>query len=265
VEFHYGVQSKKKFHPRTHIGTYLGPATNHCVPQLINFPGARIYIGGRSVVIGDIVRIVKYPSNQFRNIPGFLALKLAEDSEEPLFADDDDVLQPSVSDHRPLSAPPTPVVEDLKHEDRKEHVSGESQPLVSEASDSPPSQSSPSSLADASRSRSIRSTPGRTPGYFLGMSAENIEERELDDYLDDTDYDFLAPDPKSRKEALKCTDKDSWIHAERLELQQLLDKQVFKVVPIPKGTSVLPVKFVYKRKFNSAGQFLKHKVRLTIF
>ena len=66
----------------------------------------------------------------------------------------------------------------------------------------------------------------------------------------------------TRREMLQQPDRDEFIAAEGVEIQNLEDHHVMEWIDIPPGTRLLRSKFTYKRKRNSAGKIEKHKARL---
>jgi hypothetical protein len=70
------------------------------------------------------------------------------------------------------------------------------------------------------------------------------------------------PDPTSLSEALNSSEGDNWLEATVSEVCSLLSKGTFEVVDIPDGKKPVAVKWVFKRKFDAFGNFLKYKVRL---
>jgi len=92
-----------------------------------------------------------------------------------------------------------------------------------------------------------------------------------DDIVDDlrspdeagvSDIDRMPDVVPTRREMLQQPDRDEFIAAEGVEIQNLEDHHVMEWIDIPPGTRLLRSKFTYKRKRNSAGKIEKHKARL---
>lgn len=73
-----------------------------------------------------------------------------------------------------------------------------------------------------------------------------------------------TPDPRSYEEAMSATDKQQWKEAMEKEVKSLMAMDVFKPVhSIPTGARPMDTKWVYKKKYDAAGKYVKHKARLT--
>ena len=67
------------------------------------------------------------------------------------------------------------------------------------------------------------------------------------------------------KQAMQSEERDKWMAAIYAEFKTLEDLQTFVVVyfeDIPKGTMIIPTKWVLKVKYTSEGEYIKHKARL---
>jgi hypothetical protein len=71
------------------------------------------------------------------------------------------------------------------------------------------------------------------------------------------------PTPVTLEEALAGEQGAEWKAAADLEMQQLMDNEVFKAVRKPRGAPVVKNKFVFKVKARQDGAVDKYKVRLT--
>ena len=86
----------------------------------------------------------------------------------------------------------------------------------------------------------------------------------LDDMVDDSNIDTsqaIQDEFTTRAEMLKQPDSQQFIEAERVEIQQMEDRDVMKWIDLPKGARVVSSKFVYKRKRDKKGEVKKHKCR----
>jgi len=66
----------------------------------------------------------------------------------------------------------------------------------------------------------------------------------------------------SRREMLLHPDRDQFIIAEQVEVENMTKNGVFKVVKLPKGARAIGSKFTYKIKVNEHGKVIQHKARL---
>ena len=68
--------------------------------------------------------------------------------------------------------------------------------------------------------------------------------------------------PTTRKQALKCEQKELWLEAEQKEILSITAKQVLEGAILPKGRRLLQTKWVYKIKHGANGEIKSYKVRL---
>ena len=69
-------------------------------------------------------------------------------------------------------------------------------------------------------------------------------------------------EPSHRKYMLLCKDKVKWETCEREELNSIEQNEVWMKTPVPTGTKVIPLKWVYKLKKDRLGNNIRHKCRL---
>eukprot|EP00798_Chlamydomonas_sp_ICE-L_P030355 gene30355-biopygen16224 len=139
-----------------------------------------------------------------------------------------------------------------------------------------PSQSQPDKL-------SARGAEGRLVGYVPGSTSmyQLIELKRkmspvvynpvflsmmvLDDIVTSTVAGTSAagvpPDPFSLSEAMASHERDGWLDATVSEVCILLEKGTFRVVDKP-DRPVVSTKWVFKRKVDAFGNFVKYKARL---
>lgn len=95
--------------------------------------------------------------------------------------------------------------------------------------------------------RPVRSTAGKAPSRF-------------DDYhVYSASSDF---EPKSYTEAIRCPDKDKWIHAMNQELEAINQSQAWDLVDLPESRTAVGSKWVFKRKQDQEGNTIQYKARL---
>jgi len=70
------------------------------------------------------------------------------------------------------------------------------------------------------------------------------------------------PDPPNEKVALSGPDADLWKQAMDEEMVSLLGNNTWSIVPLPAGVKPVPVKWVFKKKRNAAGNVERYKARL---
>eukprot|EP00798_Chlamydomonas_sp_ICE-L_P015044 gene15044-biopygen24097 len=71
----------------------------------------------------------------------------------------------------------------------------------------------------------------------------------------------VPPDPSSLSEAMASHERDGWLDATISEVCSLLEKGTFRVVDKP-DRPVVSTKWVFKRKVDAFGNFVKYKARL---
>jgi hypothetical protein len=70
--------------------------------------------------------------------------------------------------------------------------------------------------------------------------------------------------PRSAREALNGPERDQWKHAIDEEMRSLTNFQVFSTLTehLPEGEKAIPSKWVFTKKADMVGNYLKHKARL---
>ena len=74
----------------------------------------------------------------------------------------------------------------------------------------------------------------------------------------------LQPDPTSLDEALGGDEAPMWKQAMQDEYNALMGNKTWELEPLPPGTRKLPVKWVFKRKRDAAGNIERYKARLVV-
>ena len=69
-------------------------------------------------------------------------------------------------------------------------------------------------------------------------------------------------DPTTYWDAIKRPDSKLWIEAMRKEIDTLVERGTWEIVPQPKGHNIVGSKFVYKLKLRHDGSIDKYKARL---
>lgn len=72
---------------------------------------------------------------------------------------------------------------------------------------------------------------------------------------------LAVKDPQTFQEAVSVSDRAEWITAMEAEINSLIDKDAFDLVPLPKGKKDIGSKWAYKTK-TSNGVFEKRKACL---
>jgi hypothetical protein len=100
------------------------------------------------------------------------------------------------------------------------------------------------------------------PSNIIG----NISERTLRNrsHIAFLSFQDGIPIPKTKKEALNAEDSASWKTAIDTEMQSLRDFKVFLRISdtLPIGEKAIPTKYVFSKKGDMIGNYLKHKARL---
>ena len=71
-------------------------------------------------------------------------------------------------------------------------------------------------------------------------------------------------EPSHRKYMFLCKEKVKWKTGEREELNSIEENEVGMKTPVPTGTKVIPLKWVYKLKRDRLGNLIRHKCRLVV-
>lgn len=104
-------------------------------------------------------------------------------------------------------------------------------------------------------------------GYYSAFAAGMSKSKSLSLPLPPASAlhrDQLPPEPQNYHEALRHLFKDGWMGAIGLEIRNLLRKGAFTKVPKAQalGKQVIPLKWVFKYKFDEHGYLVKFKARL---
>ena len=75
------------------------------------------------------------------------------------------------------------------------------------------------------------------------------------------DVNHLPPEPTTLREAQASAEWPKWQRARKSEMDEQLARQVWKVVPRPKGKTVLGTKAIFKEKIGKDGRIEKYKCR----
>ena len=76
-------------------------------------------------------------------------------------------------------------------------------------------------------------------------------------------YAVLLPgEPATYSEAIECAQSDDWLAAMREEMDSLHKSETWELVDLPSGRSPVKCKWVFRLKFNSAGETTRYKARL---
>lgn len=73
---------------------------------------------------------------------------------------------------------------------------------------------------------------------------------------------LAAKDPQSYREAMESGERDKWVESMVKEMESLIDKDVFELVPLPKGKRAIGCRWHYRTKFNTDKSVDKKKARL---
>ena len=77
----------------------------------------------------------------------------------------------------------------------------------------------------------------------------------------------LPPEPQNFKEMEAHPHNQEWLNATTAEFNKLLENGTAKIVPIPDEVhqrDIIPLKWVWKYKFDEDGYLTKHKARLCV-
>jgi hypothetical protein len=71
-------------------------------------------------------------------------------------------------------------------------------------------------------------------------------------------------DPKTFSQAMRCLDRNEWLMAVEIELNNIRRHEVWVVAPMKTSTRLLDTVWVFKRKYNADGELLKYKAHLCV-
>ena len=75
------------------------------------------------------------------------------------------------------------------------------------------------------------------------------------------DVNNLPPEPKTLREAQASPEWPNWQRVRKSKMDGQLARQVWGVIPRPKGKTVLGTKTIFKRKIGKGGRIEKYKYR----
>lgn len=109
-----------------------------------------------------------------------------------------------------------------------------------------------------------RSTRNRTVPSRYGFSAraKAVSNTLLHHNVPLLTAMVATSDPQSFRGAIASADREEWIKAMALEMESLVNKNVFELVPLPKGMRAIGCRWAYKTKLKVDGSIEKHKARL---
>jgi len=113
----------------------------------------------------------------------------------------------------------------------------------------------PAPSANVSKRGRVRRQPMKYNPVFLALAV-------LENAVTVTNTSLAPPDPKTLKEALSTPEAADWMDATVSEVTSLLEKGTFEVVDIPEDKTLVDTKWVFKRKVDAFGNFVKMKTRL---
>lgn len=104
---------------------------------------------------------------------------------------------------------------------------------------------------DVSVSRPVRSTRGNIPERYRGYDMTSLMAENAS-----------PDDPLTYEEAMASHDKEEWSNAMESEYNSLVKNKVWSLVDRPEGENIVKCKWVFKKKFDTAGKLTKYKARL---
>ena len=157
---------------------------------------------------------------------------------------------------------PTPALTDEQLEavthypvdDAADHISQQS--LESDEQEEKRQDGDDYQAPEGSTDRRYPNRERRPPSYYAPGSSFFATAFSVINYLD--------CDPKTIDEALQQHDAKEWKKAISSELKSHSKHGTWKVVSRKKGVKPLSTKFVFLRKYNNAGQVIRHKARLVV-
>ena len=67
--------------------------------------------------------------------------------------------------------------------------------------------------------------------------------------------------PTTRKQAMKCPQKELWIEAEKKEIESIQRKEVLQPAKLPRGKKLIRTKWLYRVKYGAGGEMKSYKAR----
>ncbi len=126
---------------------------------------------------------------------------------------------------------------------------------IKEQLEAPPAYVAGAPSGNVSRRGRVRRERVKYNPVFLALAA-------LENAVSMSDTALVPPDPKTLKEALSTPEAADWMEATVSEVTSLLEKGTFEVVNIPEDKKLVDTKWVFKRKVDAFGNFVKYKTRL---
>ena len=109
---------------------------------------------------------------------------------------------------------------------------------------------------------SIHSTRGRIRRQPMRYNPAFLALAVFHNIFSTVGSTVVPPEPQTLQEALSSLEGADWLDAIVSEVTSLLEKGTFQVVDIPAHLTPVSTKWVFKRKVDAFGNFLKYKARL---
>lgn len=126
----------------------------------------------------------------------------------------------------------------------------------------PPLLTDPSPTLEEEEAQSNVSKRGRIRRSPVVYNPTFLALTVFDNVFNTTTSSTTPPEPQTLQEALTSPEAADWMDATVSEVTSLLEKGTFEVVDIPEGQSTVSTKWVFKRKVDAFGNFVKYKARL---
>lgn len=99
--------------------------------------------------------------------------------------------------------------------------------------------------------RPVRSTRGNVPEKYKDFEMSSLMATGSS-----------PDDPATYQDAISSSEKDEWCEAMKGEFDSMIKNNVWRLVDRPKHENVVKNKWVFKKKFDESGRFIKYKARL---
>lgn len=172
----------------------------------------------------------------------------------------------SASIHIPMNQSPQPDQNVTKEDDSHVHTDKDininedgtaEQDEVDPTHPSPSPEPAPPPVQEPRRGSRLRTKPDR-----YGFLAKTVIETLRHDNTTPLLCALLATrDPQSFKEAVASQHKDKWLTAMQKEIDSLIEKHMFDLVPLPKNKKAIGCRWTYKSKYLD-GVLERHKARI---
>ena len=183
------------------------------------------------------------------------------------------LLPPPTNDGGDNTSPPADYTDD--EEDSSNGNNGNNGSITSSPAPPPPAPAPGSAPPSASALATPTSAMGSGgTGFALGSSTDNNSSGTVlrsgrvskppSEWWKTLSVTVKPIEPSTYEEAITCQDADLWQAAMAEELSGLASNDTWELATPPPGTKPIPVKWIYKIKYDGSGNIERYKARLVV-